>query len=47
MSTDVEEGLVGAFLTAYGQVEEVASVRSKTGIATRDIIAQVTMYPTL
>lgn len=44
MPMDIEEeDLVGAFFTEYGQVEEITVVRSKTGIATGDIILQVTM----
>lgn len=40
---DIEEDLVGAFFMEYGQMQEVMSVRSKTGLVTGVIILWVTM----
>lgn len=43
VSMDLVKDVAGAFFSEYGQVEGVASVRSKISIATGDIIRQVTM----
>lgn len=43
MPVDITDDLMGPFFTQYGQVEDVSAIISKTGIATGDIVLQVTM----
>lgn len=40
---DIYEDYLGAFFFKYGQVEEVSAIMSKVGIATGDIMLQVTL----
>lgn len=40
---DICEDHLGALFSKYGQVEEVLSIMSKAGIATGDIMLQVTL----
>lgn len=43
---DISEDRMGAFFAKYELVEEVCAVISKSGIATGDIVLQVTMTMT-
>lgn len=40
---DISENRIGAFFAKFSQVDKVSAVRSKSGIATRDIILQVVL----